>query len=194
MPLCSPSTRAWLIAARACIIAVVITIDGVFSSTSWTKNNISKKKGNLSRFKKLTQRYKATRDVTLPERKATPAPSTFSHKKSIFSSLILRLFYFRFREDYVCYCARLDVIQRRKSVPFEWCMTYGIRMGMFWETLILKVRNVWSKNGLRKVWVHPSYKNVSQSLRTSKIDTSRIQTDQTQPTPACLWTLWSSFI
>ena len=44
-------------------------------------NRFSEKKKNFSSSYRLTQRYKATSEVTLPGDKATPVPSTLSHTK-----------------------------------------------------------------------------------------------------------------
>ena len=91
-------------------------------------------------------------------------PLRFHINKSTFSSLILFLFYPRFQDDCKCYCAELDFVQRRKSVPIDWHMNYEIQLSNFWGILILKVRKVWSKNILRNVWVNSSLNGIFQQI------------------------------
>ena len=62
-----------------------------------------------------------------------------------------------FRMNGACYCTGPDFIPCRKSVPFERCRTWEIWLDFCLRNSILKVRKVWSKNGVRKVWLHPSY-------------------------------------
>ena len=127
-----------------------------YSIHVWYMHIFEKKKEKFSWFSKLMQRYKATRDVSFLKSKTTPAPSTASHKILRFSSQISLSLTPVFGIT-VCATA-LDLttynVKKQYRSRNVWLTKFDC---IFWEISILKVRKIWSKNGVRKVWIYPSY-------------------------------------